>query len=295
MRSRRLKLKGSSTKCSGEEKLVDDQDDGSTTIEPLEYPEPMNILPAVSAPSRPRLSESILQWIEREYKSSRGFELGTFNPSILPTLFQELSTKWEELAGAYVTNVIATVHHFCNILLKRLCPEERVMIALWSLLIDELLQRYRKVVEHIQFLLRTERSGNLLTTNHYFNETLDKLRSQRSAESAERFSFGSSNAAQRTPIGNDEHTIVDIHDILQSYYKVARKRFVDNVCMQGTDHHLITGPDTPLHLFSPQFVVELSDERLEAVAGEDITSIQQRKSVEKEVESLTEGRRILIA
>ncbi|KAL9123733.1 MAG: hypothetical protein Q9217_006865 [Psora testacea] len=160
------------------------------------------------------------------------------------------------------------------------------MTVLWSLLIDELLQRYRKVVEHIQFLLRTERSGNLLTTNHYFSETLDKLRSERNAEPTESFPFGSSNAAQRAPVGNMEPT---------SYYKVARKRFVDNIYMQGIDYHLITGPDTPLYVFSPQFVVELLDERLEAIAGEDIISIQQRKSVEKEVESLTEGRRILIA
>lgn len=65
--------------------------------------------------------------------------------------------------------------------------------------------------------------------------------------------------------------------------------------MQGTDYHLITGRDTPLRVFSPQFVVELSDERLGAVAGEDITSVLQRKSVEKEVESLMEGREILIA
>ena len=148
---------------------------------------------------------------------------------------------------------------FFNTLLTSLCTEERVFTALWSLLIDELLQRYRKVVERIQFLLRTERSGNLLRTNHYFSETLDKLRSERSAEPTESFPLDSSNAAQ------------------------------------GTDYDLITGPDTPLHVFSPQFVVELSDERLEAAAGEDITSIQQRKSVEKEVESLTEGRRILIA
>lgn len=63
--------------------------------------------------------------------------------------------------------------------------------------------------------------------------------------------------------------------------------------MQGTDFHLITGPDTPLRVFSPEFVVELSAKRLEAVAGEDATSIQQRKSVEKEIESLTEGRKFL--
>ena len=292
MRSRKLKLKGDMPTPVKEMRVGEGQDEGSKTLEPSEYPELMSILPTTSDSSLSQV-EGILGWIEREYKSSRGFELGSFNPSILPTLFQELSIKWEDLVGRYVTKVIVTVHHFYNILLTRLCPEERVMNALWSLLLDELLQRYRKLIEHVQFILRTERSGNLLTTNHYFSETLDKLRSERSAEPTESFAFSSSNASQRAPLSNMEHTVRDIHDILKSYYKVARKRFVDNVCVQGTDYHLITGPDTPLRVFSPQFVVELSAERLEAVAGEDITSIQQRKSVEKEVESLTEGRRIL--
>lgn len=37
-------------KWFGEEKLVDVKDEGSTTIESLEYPEFVNILPAVSTP-----------------------------------------------------------------------------------------------------------------------------------------------------------------------------------------------------------------------------------------------------
>jgi hypothetical protein len=164
-------------------------------------------------------------------------------------------------ADTYVKDVIATVHHFCRILLVRLCPEERVQTALWSLLLDGILQRYRTMVEHIQFLMRTERSGNLLTTNHYFSETLDKLRSERCVEPTESFSLGSNDASQSTPSNNLEHTVKDIHNILKSYYEVARKRFADNVCMQGTDYHLITGPDTPLRVLSPQFVVELSNEQ----------------------------------
>ena len=292
IRSHKLKFKGYPATSSGEKKPAEGQDEPFTSSELLEYPELMNVLPTVSTCSPP-LAVDILKWIEREYTSSRGFELGTFNPSILPTLFQELSMKWENLVGAYVTNVITSIHHFCNALLARLCTEERVMTALWSLLMDGLIQRYRKTVEHVHFVLQTERSGNLLTTNHYFSETLDQLRSDRSAEQNDGFSFRAGDAARRTPVGNMEHTVRDIHDILKSYYKVARKRFVDNICMQGTDYHLITGPDTPLRVFSPEFVVELSAERLEAVAGEDATSIQQRKSIEKEIESLMEGRRIL--
>lgn len=63
--------------------------------------------------------------------------------------------------------------------------------------------------------------------------------------------------------------------------------------MQGTDYHLVTCPDTPLRVFSSGFVVDLSAEQLEAVAREDTTSIQRREAVEKEIEGLTEGRRIL--
>ena len=92
-----------------------------------------------------------------------------------------------------------------------------------------------------------------------------------------------------------KHTVRDIHDILNSYYKVARKRFVDNICMQGTDYHLITRPDTPLRVFSSKFVFELSAERLAVIAREDTTSIQQRKSIEKKMESLMKRRGILTA
>lgn len=63
--------------------------------------------------------------------------------------------------------------------------------------------------------------------------------------------------------------------------------------MQGTDYYLITGPDTPLRVLSSEFVVDLSVEQLEAVAGEDTTSIRRRKAIEREIESLTEDRRIL--
>lgn len=35
-------------------------------------------------------------------------------------------------------------------------------------------------------------------------------------------------------MSNFTHTIQDLHDILQPYYKVARKRFVDNIYRQAT-------------------------------------------------------------
>ena len=57
---------------------------------------------------------------------------------------------------------------------------------------------------------------------------------------------------QYHPMSNDDHAIQDLHDILQTYYKVARKRFVDSLRMQAADYHLTTGPYTPLKLFPPR-------------------------------------------
>ena len=71
---------------------------------------------------------------------------------------------------------------------------------------------------------------------------------------------------------NLKHTVNDLHDILHSYYKVARKRFVDIVCMQAADYFLVTGHDAPMRVFSPRFVSELTNEQLEAIAGEDLVS-----------------------
>jgi hypothetical protein len=271
-----------------------------------EYPELSDVLLGPSKLPWPQ-SQDILVWIERAYRSSRGFELGTFDPSILTTLFQEQSKNWEGLAMSYIKLTISSVHRFCDILLKLLVGEERVKSTLWSLLMDELLPRYKKTVDHVKFILHTERSGTLLTTNQYFSSSLEKARldrmkatsSEQPTEAHEESSLTQlssmtlENVAQPASISNIGHTIRDIHDILSCYYKVARKRFVDTVCMQATDYHLVTGPDTPLEVFSSGFVVDLTNEQLEMIAGEEVTSIRRRRALNKEIESLLEGRMIL--
>lgn len=94
-------------------------------------------------------------------------------------------------------------------------------------------------------------------------------------------------------MSNEQHIIHDIHDILQSYYRVTRKTFVDNICKQATDHFLLAGPESPLYLFSPMFVSHLATEELESIAGETAGMKRQRAQLRKEIESLTEAKKIL--
>ena len=92
---------------------------------------------------------------------------------------------------------------------------------------------------------------------------------------------------------NLEHTVCDIHDILKSYYKVARKRFVDNVMMQAADYHLVTGPDSPIKVFTPAFVSDLTAEQLEQIAGEHTATKRRRAELKREIESLEKGKKMI--
>ena len=94
---------------------------------------------------------------------------------------------------------------------------------------------------------------------------------------------------------NLKHTVDDLHDILHSYYKVARKRFVDIICMQAADHFLVTGQDAPIKVFCPKFVSELSTEQLEAIAGEDLVSKRKREDLKRKIENLEMGKKIALS
>lgn len=94
-------------------------------------------------------------------------------------------------------------------------------------------------------------------------------------------------------MSNDDHVILEIHEILESYYKVSRKTFVDNVCKQAIIYYLLHPESGPLALFSPNFVSHLSPIQLEEIAGEAPLSKRLRKQLTKEIASLVEAVKIL--
>jgi len=91
---------------------------------------------------------------------------------------------------------------------------------------------------------------------------------------------------------NSEYTAYDLHDILRSYYKVARKRFVDNICVQVGDRYLVTGPDTSIKVFSPSFVSGLTDDQMDTIAGESASTRRKRADLRREIESLEKGKKL---
>ena len=82
----------------------------------------VDIMQEDSLISPPQLSR-IKQWLENVYESSRGFELGTFDASLLPIIWRKQSANWEALALGYVDDIVSLVHKFTLDLLAEICKD----------------------------------------------------------------------------------------------------------------------------------------------------------------------------
>ncbi|KAJ5318544.1 hypothetical protein N7476_004964 [Penicillium atrosanguineum] len=224
------------------------------------------------------VAQGILPWIENIYRESRGFDLGTFNSAILSSVLKKQSMKWPSLAEGYICDIVFMVHTFTTKALNISCGDQRLAQNILSFLIEDLIDKYRKALSMAEFLLQIEREGTPMTQNHYLNSNLQKCRQERISSEVKELAFSVkyddsskgecvrvSDLTRIHHMSNLQQTVQDIHDILKSYYKVARKRFIDNMCMQAADYYLVTGSAAPMKLFSPSWVYNLSSEQLDQI------------------------------
>ncbi|KAF2828425.1 hypothetical protein CC86DRAFT_454231 [Ophiobolus disseminans] len=255
--------------------------------------------------------DSITDHVESVFQENRGPELGTFPGSILAMTFKEQSEKWEPVVLAHVSKSIMIVHTYIAKLVAHICPDTQVRTQLWEiLLVEELQKAYIRAMEHARFLLRIERDGTPTTYNHYFNSEVQKKRLERwnaaaTEQAATLYTESNSRGQARLaiPLGNFQnfvtnkdnvqHVREDLLDVLVSYYKVSRKRFVDVICRQVIGHFLLDGEQSPLKVFSSQLVMGLGDDVLESIAGEEQATKYRRAWLEAEIESLEAAMKVL--
>ncbi|CAG9987351.1 unnamed protein product [Clonostachys byssicola] len=242
-------------------------------------------------------SDGILEWLTGVHRKNRGFEIGSFDGSLLTMTMQRQAGKWRALSKGYISDMIAIVHTFILDLLNHIISDKKLLGSLVPVLSEHLQAKYLRAMEQVDFLLSIELEGTLATYNHAFTEVLGKCRAERVKNELESRTIVTKDygrivrlddIVQAHQLSNDEQVVQEMHDILKSYYELARKRFVDNVRMQAADHFLVTGPNTPLKLFSPQFVSGLASAQLDEVVGEDQDAKKQRAKLEKEIGLLKE-------
>lgn len=114
----------------------------------------------------------IMEWLEKVYRQARGFEMGTFHSSLMPSMWKKQSCKWEQLALGYISDIVSITHIYISDLLKEICGDDRVRGGLMSVLMEPLVERYKRAIRQTEFLFDVERTP--LTNNHYFADNLEK-------------------------------------------------------------------------------------------------------------------------
>ena len=147
-----------------------------------------------------------------------------------------------------------------------------------------------------------------MTFNYRYNENLQQKRGERLMSNMKNIAiqvqtvdgqsvngeFVPLSAAQSMTVNktNEQQTCDDILDVFRSYYTVAQERIVDVIFQQSIMHHLLEGDGSPLRVFSPDLIMGLKDNQLELIAGEDAETIQERDSLEIDIERYEEALKV---
>lgn len=216
------------------------------------------------------------------------------------------------MAQAHVSNAILIVHHFIRTVLEKCCPDGDIREELWVFLLDDLQKRYRRAVDHVEFLLKVEFEGKSITYDPTFNERLNKLKFAEVEGLGKEVSDMIIDIADEdgswTPVATKARRLVEkrlgkedslistrqaIHDVLQTFYENARGRFVDVVCQQVIDHFLLHAPDGPLSVFSQDVVIHMTADQLDTIAGEDTLSKDRREKLTNDISKMKQGLKVL--
>ncbi|SLM33571.1 P-loop containing nucleoside triphosphate hydrolase [Lasallia pustulata] len=238
--------------------------------------------------------------ISKLWRLNRGPELpGHLNPSVMETLFKHQTSPWQEIAGAHIEEIIGIIRECNNVLFRKVCTDEIVRDKIRARIDPQLDLSFKAAKKELGRLLKDEREGHLLTNNHYYAENLSAARDDRLFNRLRKLGIQDGHIVQLNirqlrsslPISNEQAGVLDIHDTLKAFYKVAIKRFIDNVKTQAIERILL-GPEGPVRIFSPEFVSSLDEEEVGAIAGEDYATSNLREELGAQIARLAKARKV---
>lgn len=244
--------------------------------------------------------ENIYLAIRDLYITSRGTELpGLVNPSVLEILFARQTVGWVRIAQEYVDKVVGLIQNCNRALFAQLSMDERVKTKVCEAITDGMEASINAARSDLSRILTDERDGPLTTTNHYFADNLAAARAERVVahlkklgyKDGEKYIMNFKSLTSVSHLSNEASAVHDIHDVLNAYYKVALKRFNDNVVNQVVQRNLLR-PGGPLTVFAPDWVGKLESDELAAIAGEDFMTSNARKELAAQMGRLEQARKI---
>lgn len=269
-----------------------------------DIPELAHTLPNDYFTYPPPKNGNIKKHIKKCYEESQGPELGTFNGSLLAMIFRDQTSKWHQIVENHVSLIIIVVHQFIKDLLGAVFVEQQMLNELWDIALVEKLQAgYKRAMDQGKYLTGIEVNARPSTYNHYFADKLEKARLDHFRENARHIIGDSPDQALSisqlsllaTHKGNTDEVVDRLHDTLQAYYSVSRKRFVDAIIRQVIEYLLLEGPESPVKALSAELISGMTESQLDRIAGEDSTTKMDRERLNSEIQGLEEAMKVLRA
>ncbi|KAL5048581.1 hypothetical protein BDW71DRAFT_213326 [Aspergillus fruticulosus] len=252
-----------------------------------EDPEFRRLPKALGFGSAQHAEENIYSWIRRLYRDSRGTELpGTVNPRVLQNLFRQQSAPWKGIALAHIDKVSEAAKAYNEEILSTIVHDEDVRDKLVSRVMRVQDAAHARAKTEFARILDDERRGILQTVNHYYADTLNSIRDERVRARLKHMGlqdntvgqFNIAEVMKRVHLSNEDQAVNDIHDILKAYYKVAMKRFADNVVIQIVERYIL-GQDGPVRALCSDMVNDLDEGELLEIAGENFLTSSLRNEL----------------
>ncbi|OAA72311.1 Dynamin, GTPase domain protein [Cordyceps fumosorosea ARSEF 2679] len=242
-------------------------------------------------------------------QSSRGRELpGMFNPMIVTELFKELSSPWSKIAESHIQEVWRAVRLSLSHLVAHIA-ESTTAEAILNRVLEPKLESFRKLLyEKLSGILEPHRSGHPITYNHYFTETLQNIRQERERSRITALlqeEFGLSSMAKKSHLVQaiecnglidrlvaprepdmDHFAASEALDCLKAYYKVAVKRFIDDVAVEVVETCLL---EKLGEILDPTSIIRMSDAEVSGIAVETEQSRGTREKLERKLKILKSG------
>ncbi|KAL9610785.1 MAG: hypothetical protein Q9167_004541, partial [Letrouitia subvulpina] len=288
----KVRLHGQNRRITDNDEVYDDtNDDGSPT-------------------EKKSLSRSaFIDEIHDLLSNMRGRELpGTYQPLLVGDLFREQSKPWEGLARSHMRAAWDVAKFFLDILLSHLADETTADRLLHQMVYPSM-DRIRHILdEKVSEILKAYKNSHPITYNHYFTETIQKVKEKRRIEQmtqrlqdhwgggvdfsqpVEMETLDVSEMISALTISTeadmDRYACMEILDCMEAYYKVAMKTMIDNVTIQAIELCLLANIDK---VFTPSDVQQMDAELVGRIASEPTHHRSLRETTSRKLAALQSG------
>eukprot|EP00750_Incisomonas_marina_P033381 INCI9826.2.p1 GENE.INCI9826.2~~INCI9826.2.p1 ORF type:complete len:844 (+),score=159.11 INCI9826.2:491-3022(+) len=230
---------------------------------------------------------------------SRGRELpGFLNFNVFTDLVHDFAMRWKPATAEFQQKV------FEKVVATSACAIETQVVNA-PVLARELQRNIETELEKANQQLTAKLEEQIAvecfpeTENHYLYDTLKKIRKRKIAEKVENLATDKAGYVKKEAVlqllhsgvegrSNEQQELDDLTAYLKAYWKVASKRFIDNVAQ--TIHHVLTSRKTVHEIEKKVFGFAIQDTRkLQAWFSSSVEVEAKREKLEQQVARLSEA------